>query len=392
MITRHTYPGLDSLRALAALGVVTTHVAFYSGDYSERLLGTALARLDVGVAIFFVLSGFLLGRPYVAAALGQGQTDSAGRYLWKRALRILPVYWVTVTVALIVFAANRELPASRWLTNLLLTDVFLSDKLPTGLTQMWSLSIEAAFYLALPLLFWTGARLVRGRWTPHRLYVATALLGGMNILWLALSGSLLKPLFDATTWWLPSYFLWFALGLALAIAATATKDSASPVSTALRAMAREPGTCWIAAGALFLIACTPVAGPVQLELLSREQSIAKLVLYAGVAVLIVLPSALGDDTTRYGRVLASPVLRHLGHVSYCLFCCHQIVLTLVAERGDFVLFGGDGLRLFTLTLVLSLVAAEALHWLVERPVQRWRNVGSEPSREIITPNDTATST
>ncbi|MBC7630267.1 acyltransferase [Aeromicrobium sp.] len=389
---RHTYPGLDSLRALAALAVLTTHVSFYSGGYSTSLVGTALARLDVGVAIFFVLSGFLLGRPYVAAAIRGGRTDSAARYLWKRALRILPVYWVSVTVALVVFAANREMPVSRWLTNLSLTDVFLSDALPSGLTQMWSLSIEAAFYLALPLLFWVGARAVRGQWTSRRLYIATALLGALNIAWVALSGSLLKPLFEATAWWLPSYFLWFALGIALAVAATTPEGSPSRISSALRAVALNPGTCWTAAGALFLVACTPLAGPVQLALLTRDQSVAKLVLYGAVAALIVLPSALGDDSNRYGKVLAAPVLRHLGHVSYCLFCCHQTILLLVADHGGFVLFGGDGLRFFAVTLLLSLLAAEALHWLVERPVQRWRTWGGDPSREIITPNDTATRT
>lgn len=387
---RRTYPGLDSLRALAALGVVTTHVAFYAGSYSNGLFGTALARLDVGVAIFFVLSGFLLGRPYAAAALGLGTTDSPGRYLWKRALRILPVYWITVLVAMCVFEANRSLPPSRWFGNLALADVFYADKLPEGLTQMWSLSIEALFYLTLPLLAWIGSRLVRGRWTTRRLYVATACLGVFNIAWIALSGSLLKPLFEATAWWLPSYLLWFALGITLAIASVTPKESPSRASLVLRSAARSPGTCWTAAGALFLVACTPVAGPVQLALLTRDQSLAKLVLYAAVAALVVLPSALGDDTTRYGRLLANSVLRHLGHVSYCLFCCHQIVLLLIARHGGFTLFGGDARRLFLFTLIASLAAAEALHWLVERPVQRWRSLGGDPSREIITPNDNAT--
>lgn len=387
---RRTYPGLDTLRALAALGVVITHVAFYAGSYGNGLLGAALARLDVGVAIFFVLSGFLLGRPYVTAALLGGVIDSPGRYLWKRALRILPVYWVTLVAAYILLANNRELPVSRWIANAALIDLFFADRLPEGLTQMWSLSIEAAFYLALPLLVWAATRIIRGRWTPRRLYLATALLGAFNLVWLLLSGRLLKPLFEATAWWLPSYFLWFALGIALAVAAVDRAGSPSRTSTVLRSAASSPATCWTAAAALFIVACTPVAGPVQLALLTRQQSLVKLVLYGAIAALIVLPSALGNDRSRYARVLALPALRHLGHVSYCVFCCHQIILLLVAQNADFTLFGGQGLRLFLLTIAGSLMAAEALHWLVERPVQRWRNIGSDPSREIITPNDTAT--
>ncbi len=66
------------------------------------------------------------------------------------------------------------------------------------------------------------------------------------------------------------------------------------------------------------------------------------------------------------------------------------MLRLVADRFDFRLFAGHGWELFLLTATASLVVAEALHWLVERPVQRWRNVGRDKSLAIITPNDIAT--
>lgn len=387
---KRNYPGLDSLRALAALGVVATHVAFYSGAYSDSLVGTALARLDIGVAVFFVLSGFLLGRPYVLSALGQGRHDSAGRYLCKRALRILPVYWITIVVAMLAFAQNRELPFSRWLTNLTLTDVFISDQLPRGLSQMWSLSIEAAFYLALPVLVWFGTRLVRGQWTTRSLYVANLAMCAFSIVWVALANSLLKPLFELTAWWLPSYLLWFGVGLILAVASTQLEAKESRLSSSLRIAAESPGTCWLIAGALFIIASTPLAGPTSLTIATSEQQLAKLVLYALIAMLVVLPSALGRTTGRYYSVMANPVLRHLGHISYCLFCCHQMLLLLIAEHGEFALFDGHGLQLMLLTLVSSLLVAEALHWGVERPVQRWRNLGAVAKRETMIPSDRAT--
>jgi peptidoglycan/LPS O-acetylase OafA/YrhL len=58
------FPALDSMRAIASIAVLATHAAFWGGAYSQAVWGTALARLDVGVAIFFVLSGFLLSRPW----------------------------------------------------------------------------------------------------------------------------------------------------------------------------------------------------------------------------------------------------------------------------------------------------------------------------------------
>jgi peptidoglycan/LPS O-acetylase OafA/YrhL len=59
---------LTGLRAVAALFVVGTHAAFATGKLSHGYVGATWAHLDVGVAIFFVLTGFLLFRPWVRAA------------------------------------------------------------------------------------------------------------------------------------------------------------------------------------------------------------------------------------------------------------------------------------------------------------------------------------
>ncbi|MGZ5405004.1 MAG: acyltransferase family protein, partial [Nocardioides sp.] len=109
-----TFPVLDSLRALAAIAVLTTHVAFWAGSYVHPVWGTALARLDVGVAIFFVLSGFLLSRPWLDRYHAGLPSPSSGRYLWKRALRLLPVYVVTVVAALALLPANRDAGVALW--------------------------------------------------------------------------------------------------------------------------------------------------------------------------------------------------------------------------------------------------------------------------------------
>ena len=64
---RAHFPGLDGLRAIAAVMVIFTHVADATGSYSSTFLGAFFARMDAGVAVFFVLSGFLLYRPFVVA-------------------------------------------------------------------------------------------------------------------------------------------------------------------------------------------------------------------------------------------------------------------------------------------------------------------------------------
>ena len=90
------FPLLDPLRAVAALMVVVTHTAELGGFNREHWVGAWTVRLDSGVAIFFVLSAFLLYRPFVSARLDGRAIPRVWRYARRRALRILPAYWVAL--------------------------------------------------------------------------------------------------------------------------------------------------------------------------------------------------------------------------------------------------------------------------------------------------------
>src|SRR6185369_14604912 len=107
---------------------------------------------DVGVAIFFVLSGFLLSYPYLARAHRHAAPPRVAPYLWKRFLRIFPVYALTVVAVLLLVDGNEGATPGDWLTTLLLGDVYVHARLPQGLTQMWSLAVEVSFYVVLPAL------------------------------------------------------------------------------------------------------------------------------------------------------------------------------------------------------------------------------------------------
>ena len=143
-----TFPTLNAVRGIGALMVLTTHAAFNTGQILRGWPGGALARLDFGVPLFFVLSGFLLSRPFFLA-IGRGERHPSHRhYLWKRALRILPLYWVVVCVALLFDPANQGLGWQVWVRQLTLTQLYFPTLLPQSLTQMWSLCTEVAFYVA----------------------------------------------------------------------------------------------------------------------------------------------------------------------------------------------------------------------------------------------------
>ena len=166
--------------------------------------GRVLGRFDLAVAVFFTLSGFLLWRGHAAAARGLRQRPPTGHYLRSRIVRIMPGYLVAVVVILTLMPdVNADLTV--WLANLTLTQIYVPLTLTAGLTQMWSLSVEVSFYLALPFF----ALLARRLPVPRSRARARG-VGGRQ------PGVGLIP-FDAPFGvnpmnWPPAFFSWFAAG------------------------------------------------------------------------------------------------------------------------------------------------------------------------------------
>ena len=393
-----SFPVLDSLRAVAAIAVVGTHTAFWSGAYSAPVWGTLLARLDVGVAVFFVLSGFLLSRPWIARHRAGLPAPATGRYLWKRVLRLVPIYVVTVVAALTVLPGNRDTGLRTWVTTLAGANIYVDDHLPDGLTQMWSLATEVAFYLVLPAIMWVAlSRRRSGAAGTDRVTVTMVAMAAVTVVWLLdLSvrwdggGTMIRL-------WLPSYLTWFATGILLAhcdvLRHPDRRGPAGRLVELVRTLGLSPGLCWLAAAALLVVAATPLAGPPDLAPPTLGAALTKNLLYAAVAGFVILPGVFAPPGGRFVRVLSLPALRHVGHLSYGIFCVHLVLLELVTDWRDMPLFGGRGFELFGLTLLASLVVAEALHRAVERPFQRLRNLQPPWSRSATTsaPSVTATS-
>nr|MDQ2961517.1 acyltransferase [Candidatus Dormibacteraeota bacterium] len=180
--TRRHVGALDGLRALAAFGVVATHVGFNSGaSLGGGVLGPILARLDFGVTLFFLLSGYLLYSPFVGSALHGSPAPRTARFYLRRALRILPAYWVAVVVTLLWLTAHRP-SGSGIASYLLLVQDYNGHNSDSSLTQMWTLAVELSFYAVLPWL----ARLAQlGRRigaTSSGLRRQVLLLGGLTLI------------------------------------------------------------------------------------------------------------------------------------------------------------------------------------------------------------------
>lgn len=364
-----TYAGLDTVRAIASLCVLVTHVSFWAGWYQQDLMGRMSARLDIGVAIFFVLSGFLLGRPFLSALAAGRRSPRAGRYFWKRSLRIVPLYVATVVIALLALEQNRGLGVVQWIRQLTLTQVYPDGLLVAGLTHMWSLCVEVAFYVALPVIAWVLVRVVcRSRWSAGRLLVALGALSVVSWAWLIW----VAPRVDGSNLWLPAYLSWFAVGLAIAVADI--EIARTQRWRWLTDLAAQPGVCWTIALAAFAVTATPLAGPILLEQPTESNAVIKNLMYAIAAGLVVLPSVLGPQRgTVYADVMAWRPFRHVGHISYGIFCLHLLVLHAVSDLLDIPLFSGQGWTLLGATVLGSLVAAEVTYRLVERPALRLKD-------------------
>ncbi|MDT5255823.1 MAG: hypothetical protein QOD10_903 [Mycobacterium sp.] len=348
---------LTGIRAVAALLVVGTHAAYTTGKYVQGYWGLVSARLEIGVPIFFVLSGFLLFRPWVKSAATGGSPPSLSRYARHRVRRIMPAYVITVLFAYVLydFREAGPNPGHTWtglVRNLTLTQIYcngyLGKYLHQGLTQMWSLAVEAAFYVALPLLAYLLLVLIcRRRWRPK--LVVGALAGMMLIspAWLILVHT--DHWFpDGARLWLPTYLAWFLAGMMLAV---------------LQAMGVRCYAFMVIplATISFFIVATPIGGAPTTSPASVSEALVKTAFYAGIAALAVAPLALGDEG-RYYRLLATRPMVWLGEISYEIFLIHLITMEFAMDYVvGYHVYTGSMLNLFIATLVLTILLAWLLH-------------------------------
>ena len=348
---RSFLPAVEGMRACAAMGVVVTHVAFqtgHSGGVSGRLFG----RFDLAVAVFFALSGFLLWRGHAAAARDLGPRPRTGHYLRSRAVRIMPAYVVAVVVILSLLPDADHASLTVWLANLTLTQIYVPLTLTGGLTQMWSLSVEVSFYLALPILALLARRIpVRAR-VP-----AIAALAALSWAWGWVpvhSGSGINSLN-----WPPAFFSWFAAGMLLA------EWAYSPIGLPHR-LARRRVVMAAAAVLAYLVAASPLAGPEGLIPGTAAQFAVKTAMGALVAFALIAPLVLDRVDTPH-RVLGTTGMVTLGRWSYGLFIWHLAALAMVFPVLGTFPFTGRMAMVLVLTLIFGWAIAAVSYGLVESP-------------------------
>ncbi|MBI2708364.1 MAG: acyltransferase [Actinobacteria bacterium] len=363
------FAGLDGVRGFAALLVVVFHVTGGVAPFPAWTGGSVLSRLgNWGVAIFFVLSGFLLSRSFLAADADGRAAPGLGRYLVRRAVRTIPAYWVALTGWLVWFSPVEPRPSGRQVALFYgFGQIYRRGFVDRGggLPVAWTLAIEATFYLLLPLAM-AGLVAIRGS-TPrrrrrNRLAVLAAAGAASELYrWWAL-GSRRTGL---TAFWLPSYLGWFALGIALAVLHV-ERDHGNPLPKSLAWLADRPALCW-------LLALAPVAYtagfPAAALSLSRGMLTAIHVANPVSGALLLLPLVLGAPAWPR-HLLDAGTPRWLGRISYGIYLWH---FPLNVQVGRWIAQGalpGTALVRLPVVLVLSLAAAQISWSLVESPLLR----------------------
>lgn len=345
-------PSLQSLRGVAALWVVLYHLDVTLAGLGKDLLPFPGPRFGwLGVDLFFVLSAYLLGQPFL-----DGRARPFGRFIADRFQRLAPAYYgaaLFAAVVVLVIAVDNFRPGWVALNLVFLTNADVEAYFALN-PALWSLAVEMQFYLVLPLL----ARLFKGRRWPLGLALCLGVAVGVRAWtfdWAQHGVGLVEP-FDALffgTFGMPAFLAHFGLGLA----AARLRQVPRPAVAALVGLPLlvVPAVLWVPDGSV-TFGFETFWGQVAMRLVAAVG-----------AMLLVLAAATPGAVQ---RGLAVSPLRWLGDVSYSLYLAHvpaQLLLTLAVDPA------AHPWAWCAVATVASFAAGVALYYGVERPFEERRH-------------------
>lgn len=389
--SRH-FDGFDGLRALAALSVLMLHVAWVSGFTLRSWFGLYTSRLDIGVAIFFLISGFLLYRPFVVAHLSGERPLSTRTFLVRRALRILPAYWAALTILTYGLHLISIGPGvGGVVSHYALLQIYWPTESFNGIPQAWSLATEVSFYLLLPLYAFGLGRRQRTPDRQVRLEIVGVLLliaisytfrwWALNLPWIVVRNGHLTgicaphcatdPTIESLmVTWLPAYLDLFGLGMLLAIGSAwyTRREANEPRWLTSRPM---PYVAWALALATYVVIVHLPITRSPLYFATPAINVLRQTLYGVFALLLLLPAVFGQS--RPSLVLGflrSRILTGAGLVSYGIYLWHLNFADVLARWLGYKPQAAPILQLAVATIGLTVAVATASYLIVERPLLR----------------------
>ncbi len=384
------FPNLDAYRGIGMIMVMTNHAAFASNLRAKApVLNSFIARFDISIPVFFMVSGFLLFLPYVRSLLEDRAHPSWRPYARNRVLRVMPAYWVAMAGVMIWFGIPTvsgagifdHHPLGPLAFYGLLLQTFSASSVFHGFDvfdQAWSIGTEVTFYAALPLAAWTLHRWLSSRDQAGRI---RGLLWAMAAVILAAQvwrvGIVVgKPSWQASAaFWLPAHMDFFAVGMAMAVWQVAGRLGL-PLPRPVRWVGEHPWGAWAAAGLLWCIVVNPfewsALGVFTIKpspLTFTAEYAAKQAMYCLVGFAWLGPAVFGAQ--REGslrKMLGSRPLAALGTISLGFYLWHKAWLKAAEHWTGAKPFQGSFSTLWVITLAGGLLCGTASYLLVERPL------------------------
>jgi peptidoglycan/LPS O-acetylase OafA/YrhL len=383
---------LDGLRAIAAGLVFLLHAFMIlgPGPFTARNWRSISWLGPIGVAIFFAISGFVLYRPYVSAAVNGTTMPGLWGFWLRRMVRIFPAYWVALA-AYVAFDQVHIPNVTDLITFAGLLESYRSLYSARGLVVSWTLVVEVSFYLTLPL-FAACCSAVVGRHSTrprvlkiHAVAVGILFAAGLGIrVWdiffrhgpLHAPGSWF-PL-EQITFWLPGYLHWFAAGMAVALVSVRRSMDAPSPSWVLR-LTRRPGYALTGAAILLVVA---IATDIPLNVYSSSgiQAMALTLIPPLFGGLVLSAAVFADRRATVSRMLSARYLVWAGTISYGIYLWHRLVLVEVRDHtfgpGFRTSLAWTALR-YIVAAAGTLLIAAASYYALERPLNRLVHRGGQ---------------
>jgi peptidoglycan/LPS O-acetylase OafA/YrhL len=334
--------------------VVLLHVWMFTdrhGDFGHWW-GQLLIELRLGVPFFFVLSGFLIWRPWAQAALSGRDLPALASFVSRRAARILPAYWMTLAAAAMVLAGSghpRALDSiGQGVALLTMSQTYFEFAYGALNPPAWTLVVESAFYALVPLAGWLAVR--HGRTLRAHVTLLGALVA-VEVAWCAWAELAGWP--GRTFAMLPAHTGEFAFGMMAAAWTVAARPSG-------RALARA---------GLGLVA---VAVAWHLSPYQQPWEVAQDLPAAAGFALLIAALTLGAG---WQRPLSTGPLHWLGERSYGIYLWHFVVLFAWQRAGMWPSAAAasfsDTLLAMGLVAPVAIALAAATYRWVELPAVGW---------------------
>lgn len=398
------FPTLDGIRALAMFSIFFLHVAGHSGADGRSDWGRFFTRLDVGLSVFYLISGFLICRPFIRSALDRAGQDPSRRgadpisgpglrtYAVRRIVRLMPVFWVALVPMFVLGmlvvrnSAGEYVQGRPSIAQLLGMATFVNtasaETAIQGIPQAWSLGVEVGFYLLVPLIFVMASRLRRsgaGRakfpaWVP---FAAVYAVGAAFRYGVAFASPSWAP---SAAFWTPTYLDIFALGAILALI-SARAERGHELPRPVRFLAEHPAVSWLIGLTLWAVVVNPLevenhfftlfAGRPAFGDVGGEFAV-RNTLYGLAAGALCIPAFFGNqDQGTIRKFLASAPMRYLGTLSLGFYLWHIFWIVRVEEWLDIPPFNGPPVTLSLLAAAFTIPTAMLSYYAVERPSRRW---------------------